>query len=207
MTVDPAAGDPDLVVDPVAVARRLGVNEPTEAQLVHVRDAILDAQADAEAAVNRPLFARTEHLVGVYPAIGLPMNQWRAWPDAAAFDDTVRVVSWSAVGGGRFDVELRVGLDGPAEASLVRFVAAHATELLRHNPAAGATGIGSRVVTSLGAEGQSISYAATPTAEGVAGALPTTKTLRHLRRYGAYKRTRPVVAPWPHNGLPTGYWP
>ena len=196
---------PTLLVEPEVVARRLGVGLPLPAtQRQTIVDAILDAQADAEDVVNRPLFAAPAVLEDVTPAWGaVDLSSYRAWP-VEHFDDWVTVVEWTPRPGtaDRYDVRVLVGLNGPAEATLLRWVTAHAVEGLRNDPG---SGMGVREVRNVAADGQSVSYAGRGNSEtGAVGTLPTRKSLHRLRRVTISKRNRSPDAVWPYSASSFG---
>ncbi|MFE2723904.1 hypothetical protein [Kitasatospora sp. NPDC059327] len=213
ITFTPAAGAPasadrtirvdlpsgtGLVTSPEAVADHAGIPLPlTEAQRDGLRTAIEDAQADVEAYLSRPLVPRLAMLNSVRPAPGMDLGSWQAWAHCGP-DDDFTVDGWTARPDGTYDVRLRVGLDGAAERPIRRYVTAHAAETIRNTPASG-SGASGRRVSSLSAEGQSISYEAAPSA-GQPGALPVLVTLDGYRQPPVYVRPRPAAAPWPYGG-------
>lgn len=196
---------PYLVVDPLVVARRLGVEQPTPFQHDLIVDAIIDAQDAVVAEINRPIQPRRHVVTQVWPKPGaLDLDDSRSWP-LEGFDDTVSVVSRTASPFGSYDLEVAVGLDGAAERPIVRYVVAHAAAALRES---GESGMGQRVITSLAAEGQSVSYAALTTAGAkAAGAPPDLGSLRAYKRHAVGKANRGQRAPWPYDGNPLGYEP
>ncbi|MER8103291.1 hypothetical protein [Kitasatospora sp. NPDC094016] len=214
----PAAGEPastdrtirvdlptgsGLVTSPEAVADHAGIPLPlTEAQRDGLRTAIEDAQADVEAYLARSLVPRSATLHGVRPAPGTDLGMWQAWAHCGP-DDDFAVDGWTVLPDGTYDVRLLVGLDGAAERPIRRFVTAHAAEAIRNSPGSGGAA-GGRRVSSLSAEGQSISYEAAPSA-GQAGALPVLVTLDGYRQPPVYVRPRPAAAPWPYGGM-TSLW-
>lgn len=187
-----------LVIEPEKIAARLGLSDPTPAQLEAIADVILDCQGDVEAYLNRPLFAVERTLTGIYPLSGYPLDQWDAWPDARVFDDRVTVVSNTAHPDGSFDVVFKVGLDGPNEARIVRYVKAHAMQSVLNDAN---LKVGKRQVTSVSAEGQSVSYENMSVAEGAAGSLPNIKTLSALKRRAVLRGNRGPVSIWPLTGV------
>ncbi|MFD0351755.1 hypothetical protein ACFQ0M_48030 [Kitasatospora aburaviensis] len=179
------------------MAEKIGIPLPlTGAQRDTLRTAIEDAQADVEAYLVRPLVPRLAILNGVRPEPGRDLGSWKAWAYCGP-DDDFTVDGWTLMPDGTYDVQLRVGLDGAAERPIRRFVVAHAAESLRNTPTAG--GSSGRRVSSLSAEGQSISYEGAPSA-GQAGALPVLATLDGYRQPPVYVRPRPAAAPWPYGG-------
>ncbi|MFJ3793568.1 hypothetical protein [Kitasatospora sp. NPDC090091] len=186
-----------LVASPEEVAEKVGIPLPlTVVQRETLRTAIEDAQADVETYLVRPLVPKLAALSGVRPEPGLDLATWQAWAYCGP-DDDFTVDGWTLRPDGTYDVQLRVGLDGAAERPIRRFVVAHAAESIRNTPASG-TGSGRRV-SSLSAEGQSISYESAPSA-GQAGALPVLATLDGYREPPVYVRPRAAAAPWPYGG-------
>lgn len=194
MPVDPAT----LVVTPAEVATALGLPNPSEDELERVAEAIADAQADVEEYLNRPLIPHAATLTGISPLFGADLDSYKAWPDAEQFDDDITVKTRTANPDGTYDVEFLVGLDGPNTRGIVRYVKAHAVRGLREDEAYGFPL--KRVVTSLSADGQSITFVPRPDAEGAPGALPTMKSLRRHRRYSVFQRGRAVGDMWPNYG-------
>jgi len=188
----------DLVVDPAKVASALGVAEPTPGQLETITDKIIDCQGDVQGYLNRDLFAFEATLTGIYPAPGWPLDHYKAWPDAQQYDDTIAVVSSTALPDGTYDVTFKVGLDGPNDARVTRFVKAHAIQSVLNDAN---SGMGKRQITSISAEGQSVSYANGSVAEGAAGSLPSLKSLNALKRRGVYRASRGPVSVWPLTGV------
>ncbi|GHF33650.1 hypothetical protein GCM10010218_13430 [Streptomyces mashuensis] len=185
-----------LVGSPEAVADALGVPLPlTSPQRSRYEEEIRNAQADVAAYLNRPsLVPRATTLRGVTPRWTDALDDIDAWP--VHLDDIAEVVSCRPNSDGTYDVDLLVGLNGAQEESVVRYVVAHAAESIRQRQDQGA-GAGRRV-SSVSAEGQSISYDAAPAA-GQAGALPTIDSLSRLRRLVFEPLSRPPRAPWPYS--------
>jgi hypothetical protein len=95
-------------------------------------------------------------------------------------------------------VELKVGLDGPNNHAVARFVKAHTIESVLNDPH---MSMGKRLPTSVSAEGQSISWKPGSVAEGAAGSLPNIKTLNRWKRYGVHRSNRAPVSVWPLSGV------
>jgi len=182
------------VVEPEAICRRLGIAEPTEDQLDRARDAIVDAKADLELVLNRSLFPETVIVEDLHP-LGEDLDDWRTWRNHGhTFEDDYRVLDATATTGGTYTVTFSVGLDGRTESPIVRFVIAHAVESLRNDPD---SGLGKRVPTSMGAGGQSVSFAAPQ--PGAVGSIPSLEQLkRRYHRPVIYKNNRPNVGIWPY---------
>lgn len=192
---------PGRVCSPEDVALKLKVALPlSDEQRETLEVAIEDAQADVEGYLNRPL-AEPRHEVAQrrYPVFGAQdLRDYRSWPGLIdLYDDRVKVESWTDNGDGSYDVKVLVGLDGAAERPIVRYVVAHAAESVRTDPS---SGMGKRRVTSVSAEGQSVSYEKGAAAEGSAGALPTLKSLARYRRLSAFSRPSGATPPWPYRG-------
>ncbi|WP_181160455.1 hypothetical protein [Streptomyces solincola] len=183
-----------LLASAEQIADKLGVPLPlTAAQREQYRTVIAEAQADVVAYLGRPVVPQPRTLLGVHPLFGYDLEDPQAWP-IQHLDDAVTVVQHIDNLDGAYDVQLLVGLDGVLEEPIVRYVIAHASESIRTT--AGADG-GGRRVTSVSAEGQSISYEAAPLA-GQAGALPALDSLAGYRK----RLYRPIptapAAPWPY---------
>jgi hypothetical protein len=195
---EPVPGPP-LVVGPEVVFRRLrpaGASmKPTERP--RIVEAILDAQADAVTFLNRSLFATPVTWEDVAPNWGGPTLDWRSWPAAQVVDDWVTVVEFRArAEAGRYDVDVLIGLNGPNEPALVRFVRDHAVESLRNDQA---SGYYARDVQSVSADGQSVSYTGRPKAgSGEPGSMPGTGGIKHLRRLTIGQSQRPPEPWWPN---------
>ncbi|WP_030372335.1 hypothetical protein [Streptomyces rimosus] len=184
-----------LLASAEQVADKLGVPLPlTAAQREQYRNVIAEAQADVVAYLGRPLVPEPRQLHEVYPLFGYDLDDPQAWP-VQHLDDMVTVVQHTENADGTYDVQLLVGLDGAMEEPIVRYIVAHASESIRNT--ATTDGSSGRRVTSVSAEGQSISYDAAPLA-GQAGALPTMESLAGYRR----RLYRPIptipAAPWPY---------
>ena len=186
-------------MEPEKIATRLGIEDPSPGQLERIEDAIRDAQADVQGYLNRDLFAVEAVQAELWPALGIDPMHWKAWPDAAAlYDDNLTVVSAVANPNGTYNVTFKVGLDGPNDPRVVRFVTASAVQAILNDANAG---MGKRQVTSVSAEGQSISYSDGSVAEGAAGALPSLKSLDRLRRRAVFRAPRRAVSVWPLTGV------
>lgn len=172
------------------VARRLGLPQPLdERDRWIVEQALTDAQADLEAYLGRPVTPQIFTDTGMLPVGG----QYRL-----KHSPVLEIVSTTAETGpdgtptGYFTVVYTAGLDGvndPALEPIRRFVRTHAIfspelQALFRRLVPGEA----RRVTSLGVEGQNVTYADTytvdaqATAEGVAGALPKFSTCDRWRR-------------------------
>ncbi|MFJ1552712.1 hypothetical protein [Streptomyces mirabilis] len=186
-----------LVTSPEAVADDLGVPLPlTPAQRDALMTAIRKAQSDVEGYLGRPLVPRvvTRTALTPYWRSSEDLSDPEAWPFEV--DDVWQVSAYSDRGDGTYDVDFRVGLDGVAEDPVVRYVTAHAAESERNRP--GGVGAQGRRVSSVSAEGQSISYESAPTT-GQAGALPTIDTLSRLKRRLWQPLNTPPRPPWPYS--------
>ncbi|AWI32696.1 hypothetical protein [Streptomyces tirandamycinicus] len=183
-----------LLASAEQVADKLGVPLPlTAQQRESFRDAITDAQADVVTYLGRPVVPQPRTLLGAHALFGYDLDDAQAWP-IHDLDDVVSVVSHVDNLDGTYDVQLLVGLDGAAEEPIVRYIVTHAAESIRNKPSATE---GTRRVTSVSAEGQSISYEGAPAA-GQAGAPPELNSLAGYRKY--LYRPIPVVpaVPWPY---------
>ncbi|MEU0857408.1 hypothetical protein ABZ352_18490 [Streptomyces griseofuscus] len=192
-----------LLASAEQIADKLGIPLPLSAQQREgYRDAVADAQADVAAYLGRPLLPQPMQLLSVHPTFGYGLDDAQAWP-LHGVDDAVTVVDYSQNADGTYDVQLLLGLDAAAEEPIVRYVVAHAVESIRNSPSAGDA---SRRVTSVSAEGQSISYDAAPLA-GQAGALPTLDSLTGYRKRVYRPIATAPAAPWPYGrGRRYGRW-
>ncbi|WP_445520367.1 hypothetical protein [Streptomyces sp. NEAU-174] len=191
-----------LVGSPEAVADALGVPLPlTSAQRTTYEEEIRNAQADVAAYLNRSLVPTATTVRGVTPHRADTLDVLDAWP--LHLDDIAEVVTYRANPNGTYDVDLLIGLNGAQEETVVRYVVAHAAESVRQRPDQN-TGPGRRV-SSVSAEGQSVSYDSAPTT-GQAGALPALNSLKRLRRLVFQPLSRPSRAPWPYSSGRTRRW-
>ncbi|MDH6628654.1 hypothetical protein M2271_006487 [Streptomyces sp. LBL] len=185
-----------LVTSPEAVADALGVSLPITAdQRSALETSIRNAQADVVAHLNRPLVPKAVTLRAATPFYTANLDDADSWP-LPDQDDLVQVLAYRPHGNGTYDVDFLVGLNGATEETIVRYVTAHAAESERQRP--GGVGNSGRRVSSVSAEGQSISYETTPT-EGQAGALPTLDSLNRLRRRLYQPLNSPPRPPWPYS--------
>ncbi|MER6109378.1 hypothetical protein [Streptomyces hirsutus] len=185
-----------LVTSPEAVADALGIPLPVTAeQRDTLETAIRAAQAAVVGYLNRPLVPRTVTLAAVTPRWTDDLGNPEAWP-LPDQDDQVEVIAYRPRGDGTYDVTFLVGLNGAAQEEVVTYVIAHAAESERQRP--GGVGSTGRRVSSVSAEGQSISYESAPI-PGQAGALPTLESLRRLRRLLYQPLNRPARPPWPYS--------
>ncbi|MEW1657833.1 hypothetical protein [Streptomyces sp. NPDC093707] len=193
-----------LLASAEEVADELGLPLPlTAAQREHLWTRIRQAQADVSGYLCRPLIPAPLRLEGVTPLYGIPLDDPHAWPTPQGLDDVVSVSSYAATADGTYTVELLVGVDGSAEEPIVRYVVAHAAEALRNDPSSPAGG--SRRVTSVSAEGQSVSYDTAPLT-GQVGALPVLDSLSgyRLRLYRPIATATPT--PWPYGRRSRRRW-
>lgn len=191
-----------LIGSPEAVADALGIPLPlTSLQRSAYGEEIRNAQADVATYLNRALVPTATTLRGLTPRWTDSLDDIDAWP--VDFDDIAEVITYRANPDGTYDVDLLVGLNGAQEEAVVRYVVAHAAESIRQRPDQSAA-LGRRV-SSVAAEGQSISYDSAPAA-GQAGALPTINSLNRLRRLVFQPLSRPPRAPWPYSSSRRRRW-
>ncbi|MEU9699547.1 hypothetical protein [Streptomyces sp. NPDC047981] len=184
-----------LVASPEAVADALGLPLPlTPAQRTTYETEIRNAQADVSAYLNRPIIPTLTTLRGLRPHGSGDLDDGATW--ALDLDDIAVVESYRSNPDGTYDVDLLVGLHGVQEDPVVRYVVAHAAEAIRQRP--DGSGAAGRRVSSVSAEGQSVSYESTP-ATGQAGAPPVIGSLHRLRRLTFQPVRRPARAPWPYS--------
>jgi hypothetical protein len=197
--VDPDL-DPTMAVSPKEVARRVGLdpNALTSDQTEYITDVIYDVQADVEAYLRRPIFAVPRTFEGEYAAYGVDPDdnaqllERQSWPrlrDVIDDDWTVTAVTPSTDGNDTYDVTVNLGVDGRNERPVRRFLVAHAIESIRNDPNPPTGLVVKRRITSVSAEGQSISYDRGSTTAGAAGGPPSLDSLK------AYRRSSSAAAP------------
>ncbi|PNG22432.1 hypothetical protein [Streptomyces cahuitamycinicus] len=185
-----------LVTSPEAVAGTLGVPLPlTPEQRSALETAIRNAQADVVGYLRRPLVPQATTLTAVTPRFTDDLDDPDSWP-LPDQDDLVEVSAYRPRGDGTYDVTFLIGVNGATEETVVRYVTAHAAESERQRP--GGVGSQGRRVSSVSAEGQSISYETAPTV-GQAGSVPTLDSLSGLRRRLYRPLNNPPRAPWPYS--------
>ncbi|WNZ14976.1 hypothetical protein [Streptomyces sp. 11x1] len=184
-----------LIASAEEMADELGVTLPLTAALrERYWTKIRAAQADVSSYLGRPLVPTPRRLLDVTPLWGYALNDPQAWP-IQQFDDVVTVIGHVDNLDGTFTVDLLVGLDAATEEPIVRYVVAHAAEAIRNDPTAPESG--TRRVTSVSAEGQSISYDSAPLA-GQVGAPPLLDSLSGYRPR-LYRTIATASAnPWPY---------
>ncbi len=188
-----------LVASPEQLADELHVPLPlSAAQRETFRTALEKAQAEVAAYLQRPLVPVPQTLRQVAPTPFFALTDPRAWP-VPDVDDAVKVVSYELGADDAYTVRLLIGLDAAAEAPIVHYVIAHAAERIRSGPGGEEVAGGGRRVSSVSAEGQSISYEAAPAA-GQAGALPTLDSLHTYRRRLWRPLPTAAASPWPYGG-------
>jgi hypothetical protein len=193
-----------LIASPEQLADELGVPLPLDAvQRETFRDSLAKAQADVAGYLKRPLVPKPMVLrnVGLRPFY--PLSDARAWP-LPDVDDSVSVAGWEQNDDETYTVRILVGLNAAAEEPIVRYVVAHAAERHRNSPA-GEAAAGGRRVSSVSADGQSISYEASPVA-GQAGALPTLDSLGDYRKRLWRTIATAPASPWPYGGRRYSRW-
>ncbi|MFI5990286.1 hypothetical protein ACIBAC_00330 [Streptomyces sp. NPDC051362] len=184
-----------VVTSPENVAKELGVPLPLDAeQRDDLLTAIRKAQADVVAYLRQPIVPQLVTRPALTPwAAEEDLDDVDAWPFDV--DDQAQVAAYRQRDDGSYDVDFLVGLDGAANEAIVRYVTTHAAESERLRP--GGVGSTGRRVSSVSAEGQSISYESAPT-PGQAGALPTLDSLSQWKMRLIAKMGGPVRPPWPY---------
>ncbi|MGA5454844.1 hypothetical protein ACPCVO_50710 [Streptomyces umbrinus] len=188
-----------LVTSPEAVAKELGVLLPlTAEQRDDLLTAIRKAQADVVGYLGQPVIPQLVTRTALTPHWGRDdrLEDAASWPFEG--DDLVQVSAYRDRGNGTYDVDFRVGFDGAAVDPVVRYVTTHAAESERLRP--GGVGSQGRRVSSVSAEGQSISYESAPTT-GQAGALPELSSLSRWKRRLFQPLNRPVRPPFPYSSI------
>ncbi|CAM5235664.1 hypothetical protein [Streptomyces griseomycini] len=186
-----------LVTSPEAVAGELGMPLPlTPEQRDDLLTAIRKAQADVVAYLGQPVIPQliTRTALTPYQRGRQELEDAESWPFEA--DDLVQVSAYRDRGDGTYDVDFLVGFDGAANDAVVRYVTTHAAEAERLRP--GGVGAQGRRVSSVSAEGQSISYESAPTT-GQAGSLPELSSLSRWKRRLFQPLNRPARPPWPYS--------
>lgn len=191
----PPTPDP-LVVDVDVIASQLGLDMPVDDDTAEtLRQAILDAQADVEGYLGRPIVPTVRSATGLWP-----------WPDGWELpdDDVLSVISATpevtvdtGQPTGTYTVTYYSGLDvrnDPTLRPIVRYVVAAA----KNSPAVVDVWreyVQPRgVMTSVSTDGQSATFAAASLGGGGAagsrapGALPDLDSLARWRRLSVYQR-------------------
>jgi len=197
-----------LIVAVDVVARRFN-KEPsalTELERDLLEDYIIDGADAVEAEIGRSPFAKQVTLARRYPVtFRYPLEDERSWDLYDELGDAYRVIAATPDSEGSYTLDLLVGLDGPNERPIVRFVTAHAEQSVRGNPAL--KHLYARKVTSVSAEGQSINYGDSAPGKQDAGAGPDLTSLRRYKRVALHKVEGRMDPPWPMSGHPVGYDP
>lgn len=192
------------VMSPWPVAMRLGVPHPlSDAQQARIADQIGESQGKVEDYLKRPVLPEWRSFTHRQPLSGYPLLSKEAWPDVRRdADDTITVAAATLVGYS-YTVDVWVGLNAatdPRLAAVREWVAADAASQL--SGLAGAGRIGTRDVSSVSADGQSVSYApvrgGTGVYEGQAGSPPALTQLARWRRKAVYQRRRYPTPAWPY---------
>lgn len=200
----PTAG---YVASASEVARLVGLDPDalTDAQETSILDAILDMQGVVQASLNRDsLFPVRATVASQYPDTTYSLTAWQAWPTVLdSVDDVFAVVSSTLEADGTYTVVVDVGIDARVILPIRRWVVRAAAEQLRGDPD---SGIGTRQVSSLSAEGQSVSFEKPSDAAGAAGNVPPVASLKRWRRIPAYVRETPSTPTWPYGGPNITRW-
>lgn len=197
-----------LIVAVDVVARRFNKEASALSELERelIEDYIVDGADAVEAEIGRSPFARSVTLARRHPvSLRYPLDDARAWDLYDVLGDTYRVVTATPDEQGSYTLDVLVGLDGPNERPIVRFVTAHAEASVRKNPSL--KHLYTRKVTSVSAEGQSLSYGDDTPGKQEAGAGPDLSTLRRYKRVAVHKVAGRMDPPWPMSGTPVGYDP
>ena len=129
------------------VARKVGLDPDalTDDQETAILDAILDAQSQVQAFLNREsLFQTARSITDQYPDTTYELTDWHAWPDVlAAVDDDFTVVSSAIQADGWYTVSVLTGIDARTITPIRRWIV-RTHELLRRPDSA----IGTRRVSS-----------------------------------------------------------
>ena len=193
----------DLVVSADDVASKLGLTAITSTQRERIEEEIVARQTDAANYINRDIFGVLDTATGMLPRYGFPMSDWRAWPALLdRYDDRVTVLAYRVgADGGSYDVDVLVGLDGRNEPALTRFVMQSAVEGLRND---GSSGLGKRLVTSVSAEGQSVTYDKLTAKSTDSGGQPDLDSLASLKRMSVFRTRASSNAEFPYSVTAAG---
>lgn len=191
------------VVTVESIRIRLGLPEPLDsATSARIEDSIASAEARVLSFLNRESLEAVEVTLQGLTADPLwPTTDKRAWPQAKAhFADRFRVLSHEANADNAdlFDVTFLVGLDvaGDPELAPIRaFIKEDVVAVLIADPLFAAV---SRPVSSVSADGQSVTYTSPPGDAGAAGAGLSLASLRRWRRLSIGQPPATRLAPWPY---------
>lgn len=196
------------VVTPWDVAVAVGLTLPlTDIQRIRLSAAIDRAQAKVGDYLNRPLLPEARTFTHRQPLTGYELTDPAAWPDVKReADDTIDVTAVTVVDYS-YTVDVLVGLNAATDPRLqaVRdwIIADAAGQMVA---ATGDARLGTREVTSVSADGQSVSYQQAGTQAtgdtGVAGGKPELRALRKWRRMPVHQRVTYKTAPWPYEFTP-----
>jgi hypothetical protein len=192
----------DLLLTAAQLAPRLGLGIPLPPQVqLRIQDAILDAQGKVMGYLNRPLFPTEHTITGLAPFEAWPLEDHRAWPYGERFGDRYRVAGYTpnVEDPTRFDVTFRVGLDvanDPDLYPILAFIRQDAVANLIGDPLFSAV---SRPVTSVSADGQSVSYAQGSSTADSAGGGMTLGSLKKWRRMSIYQPVGVRTTSWPYS--------
>src|SRR4051794_7275342 len=119
-TYPPAADGYVASIDEVAVRLSLDSAALTDTQRARILTALLDAQADVELALERPILPVDDTKTGLSPAWGQDPLTWQAWP--GVWDDNIAVKTAVLQSDGTYTVTATVGIDGRAIPEIRRFI-------------------------------------------------------------------------------------
>lgn len=186
------------------VATKLGLALPLAPSVEERIDlAISESQDKVEAYLRRPLVATTRTVTGLWATPGVPLDSSEAWPAAIGIlDDRFRVASTvvSVTEPGAFDVTFLVGLDvagDPALKPIKTYIRGDAVADLIADPMFTAV---HRVVKSVSAGGQSVTFEPAERAAGAVGARMTIESLKQWRRLSIGQPASHALSPWPYVG-------
>lgn len=161
---------------------------------------IRTSQNKVQTYLGRPLVATDRTLTGLWADERYPLEDPKAWPQARdTIEDRLRVVSYTAEPStGTFAVTFKVGLDvanDPELEPIIDYVLVDAAASLRRDPLFTQV---ARVVSSVSAGGQSVSYEKAEAAAGQAGGALTIDSLKRWKRLAIYQRPSAPITPWPY---------
>jgi len=183
-----------VVLAPDEIARRAGFPTPiAQSTRLAIMDALRDAQADVEAYLGQPV-ASTRIVEGGRNSYGA---EWNLSQPAFRIIEVVPEVSTTGVSLGTFQITYLTGLDAsidPVLRPIRRYVAAHASALVRQSPVAAVAGA-RRSIRSVNVDGQGITYGddlgqanAKDGGSGQVGTLPVLESLSRWKRRNVFQR-------------------
>lgn len=190
-------------VEEVAVWLELDPASLTDPQQQRILAGLAAAASGVVLALGRPILPTRETKTGLYPLYGYDTASWLAWQ--GVWDDDFQVVTATMDVDESWTVVADVGLDGRTIEEIRRFVVIDCLETLQQDPN---SSLGKRLVQSVSAEGQSVSYSDSKGSRQYANPVRTAGSkprMEDLQRKWAREKlfgtvSRPAEAPWPDRG-------